>query len=229
MEHIKFNGVTAPDGEGMVLEVHLDIQKTTTGFTEWLNTLGFENDPFATFFPVGYIAHMTGRLRVLPKNIKDLLPKVNSLVAGVIQKAISEEHALYAEVELVREVLRFTPMEVMILDKSLDSFHFHRSGKFGGAKSDVHIEFPKGKVPDYVRDYLSSKEFYWVSTPQTVHCGAEEIATLQTTTYEAGRQVVSLLAQRPLPGCTAIHLEQKLSMVSTNYNLAMPEVISVIM
>ncbi|MDB5204535.1 MAG: hypothetical protein JWP09_563 [Candidatus Taylorbacteria bacterium] len=224
---MKLNGINVPEGEGIVLEVHLDLQHTTSAFTAMLNGLGFENDPFATFFPTGYVAHMTGRLRVLQKDLRNLLPRVNSLVAGIIKKAMIAECALYTEVELVREIYRFEPSDGILFNRALDVLKFSGSGKLGGAKSDVHVEFPYGKVPDEVRAYLSEKMFYWVSTPETPHCHAEEIATLQTSTYPAGKRVCDLLVANPLPGCTAIHLEQKLSMTATNFNLVMPEVIMV--
>ena len=40
---MKFNGISIPEGDGVVIEVHLDIQETTEKFTTWLESLGFEN------------------------------------------------------------------------------------------------------------------------------------------------------------------------------------------
>lgn len=221
------HGILAPVGEGTILEVHLDVQDTTSSFNNWLEGVGFENDPFVIFHPPQYNHHLTGRMRVSPKNLSTVLPKIDTLVTSVISKAQSRGINLYAEVELARETMYFPKLDSSLVNGVLDGLTFRLSGQCGGAKADVHVEFKSGTVSHEVRGYLSRKHFYWVSTPPTVHFPAEEIATLQTLTWQGAKKVYDILCNHPLPDCTGIHLEQKLSMKTTRADLPMPEVIEV--
>ncbi len=221
------HGVSAPTGKGTVLEVHLDIQNALPAFGSWLEQIGFENDPFVVFYPPEYSGHMTGRTRVPPKGLHDVFPKVDSLVETVMVEARSQAIKLYSEIELVRGTTYFADRRPSQKLNVLDDITLRRSGQFGGAKADVHVEFESGRVPLKVRDYLSRNHFYWVSTPPTAHFPAEEIATLQTSTYPGAKVIYDLFVTAPLPGCTGIHIEQKLSMKASNAGLPMPEVIEV--
>jgi len=221
------HGVSAPPGNGTVLEVHLDIQNASPAFASWLEGIGFENDPFVLFYPPEYSWHMTGRTRIPPKGLHDVFPKIDSLVEDVIAEARLQAIRLYSEIELVRGTTYFAsrgPSQDLVV---LDSVTLRGTGQFGGAKADVHVEFESGRVPGEVRDYLSRNHFYWVSTPPTTHFPAEEIATLQTSTYPGAKEIYDLLVATPLPGCTGIHIEQKLSMKVSTAGLPMPEVIEV--
>jgi hypothetical protein len=220
---MKLYGIVAPAGEGTILEVHLDLQNVTPQFADWLQSIGFDPDPFSIFHPAGYVHHMTGRDRVPPAT----LPEVRAFVADIITQARSQKVALYAEIELARETTYFDPSKSTKIAGVLDRLTFLTTGTFGKAGADVHVEFANGTVPDEVRKYLLAKNFYWVSTPDNDHFSAEEIATLQTRTYQAAKRVYQLLVAEPLPACTGIHLEQKIAMVATHVGLPMPEVISV--
>ncbi|RJQ29762.1 hypothetical protein C4571_00610 [Candidatus Parcubacteria bacterium] len=221
------HGITAPAGEGTVLEVHLDLERTTPVFDSWLGSVGFEGDPFTIFYPAWCTRHMTGRMRTRKEDLAIILPEVNALIANAMKEAKSHGIDLYSEVELVRDIKRFSPPESRHSDAVLDSLCFSSTGRFGTAKADVHVEFPSGEVSPEVREYLTGKKFYWVATPPSAHFPAEEIATLQTSTYKAAEEVYRLLSAKPLRGCTAIHLEQKLSMAATRAGLPMPETIEV--
>lgn len=221
------HGISAPAGEGTILEVHLDIQRPTKTFTDWLMEMGFENDPFLIFFPPEYTYHMTGRARVLPRDMHVILPQVERLVRDVVARAQSLGISLYTETELARETTYFPGNQATTTNGILDVFQFDQSGRHGGAKADVHVEFKDGTVTPAVRKYLVEKHFYWVSTPPTEHFSSEEIATLQTTEYKGAKRIYDLLCDHPLHACTGIHLEQKLSMETTSAHLPMPEVIHV--
>jgi hypothetical protein len=221
------HGVSAPTGNGTVLEVHLDIQNLTPLFRGWLEDVGFENDPFLVFYPPQYTIHMTGRTRVPSKDIPALMPEANNLTARVIAEAQSRNISLYTEVELARETLYLSKSNSTQENIVLDECGFRPSGEFGGAKADVHVEFLAGTVPPRVRKYLSAKLFYWVMTPLTSRFPSEEIATLQTSTFHEAKTVYDLLVANPLRNCTGLHLEQKLSMKATSRDLPMPEVIEV--
>lgn len=221
-------GISPPVGEGIILEVHLDIQETDQSFISWLESVGFENDPFLIFHPPQYTHHMTGRTRCLSKDLHTILPGVHALVESVIAEAHAQGFNLYTEIELARETVHFSRRESLDINNVLDLMDFRQSGLYGGAKADVHVEFENGTVPEAVREYLLDKKFYWVSTPQTQNFPSEEIATLQTTTYQGGKKIFELLVANPLPFCTGIHLEQKLSMKTTDPKLPMPEVIEVV-
>ncbi len=57
------HGLVVPLGDGMVIEVHLDIMDLNPAFLRRLNALGFEDDPFLDFYPPEYRFHYTGRTR----------------------------------------------------------------------------------------------------------------------------------------------------------------------
>ena len=221
------NGISSPAGEGIILEVHLDILTTDELFESWLKSLGFESDPFKDFHPSMYVSHMTGRTRSLSKDLHKVLPGINALVQGVIAEAQAEGLDLYAETELVRQTEHFQRHQSPKIDRVLDEMSFCPSGLHGGAKADIHVEFEAGTVPAAVREYLLSKRFYWVSTPVTPNFPAEDIATLQTTQYRDAKRIFDLLVASPLPWCTGIHLEQKLLMEATSPSIPMPEIIEV--
>ena len=219
-------GITAPAGDGPILEVHVDLWETHSPL-EWLGDFGFENDPFAVFYPSGYVHHVTGRTRVHEKGLRAKMSEVDALIERVIDEARSRRVDLYTEVELVRDTKHFPQRSIRGINV-LDKFTFTPTGKCGGAKADIHIEFLAGTVPAEVREYLLRKYFYWVSTPETKYFPAEEIATLQTATYGSAQDAYKCLVVQPLPLCTGIHLEQKLSMRATRPDLPMPEVIKVL-
>ena len=145
----------------------------------------------------------------------------------VIAEAQAHEARLYLEVEIVREKTYFDG-DVGEMTDPLKNLVFSPSGVFGGAKADIHIEFPKGTVSEEVRKYLLRSCFYWVETPATELFGAEEIATLQLSEFGDAMKVYKAFVASPLPACTGIHLEQKLHMLASCEGLAMPEVICVI-
>lgn len=224
----RFHGVTAPAGEGIVLEVHLDLAAVIPAFERFLRDRGFEDDPFSAFKPEWCTRHMTGRTRVRGRRLSTLLPVVNAAVGDVLAKARECGIDLYVEVELVRGVWRAREVQPkMDWRDALAGFRFRPTGRLGGSRADIHVEFPTGEVAPEVRGYLVERQFYWVATPMTRHCPPEEIATLQPTSYTAARQVYQALVRMPLPNCSAIHLEQKLRMEATSPALTMPEVISV--
>lgn len=222
---MKLKGIN-PVGDGEIVEVHADLYRTDLAFNMWLQSLGFEDDPFTVFHPKGYKHHMTGRVRSSKERLPATIRGIDSLTSRVIREAQSHGLALYLEIELVREVTHFSAAPSTPLTM-LNSLQFFSLGQFGGAKADIHVEFPQNSVTEDVRRYFVEKKFYWVATPPTFYFPAEEIATLQTTTYESARDVYERLAGNPPPGCTAVHLEQKLHMLATSDDLPMPEAILV--
>jgi hypothetical protein len=224
----KLEGIK-PSGNGTVVEVHADLQRTDPDFIAWLSAMGFQDDPFTVFHPQGYVQHMTGRLRYPASQLRAVLPDVHALIDRVIEQGRELNFPLYLELELVRGIARFEPSVTAHRSKGeiLPHFHFSRTGTFGAAKADIHVEFRHGTVTTEVHQSLLDKEFYWVGTPSTEHFPAEDIATLQTARYDSARAVYQALILDPPVGCTAIHLEQKLSMRATSSDLAMPEVIAV--
>src|SRR5689334_17681247 len=96
------HGIVAPSGDGVVIEVHLDIMKAPDMFLRFLNGLGFENDPFLDFYPPEYRFHYTGRTRALQSDVGNVLPDIQVLTTQVIEQAKAENVKMYAEIELVR-------------------------------------------------------------------------------------------------------------------------------
>jgi hypothetical protein len=221
-----FSGIKASEGEGLVVEVHIDLITPRTRLVSVLEGLGFEDDPFEVFHPQGYTNHMTGRVKVTQQELKVRLREVREVVEGLLVEGRGER-GFYVETELVRGKHYFNTNSVTMGANQLSGFLFSGIGRFGGAKADIHVEFPAGNVSPEVRRYLTEQKFYWVKTPKTPYFGSEEIATLQTLTFNSAKQIYSVLCESPLPGCTGVHLEQKLSMVASHPGLPMPEVISV--
>jgi hypothetical protein len=231
------HGLTAPEGRGDVVEVHLDMQNPTPAFQAWLYSLGFQDDPFERFFPKNYTDHATGRTRALPKQpagsddanreLRVVLPEIRALVDVVVAEAQFQGILLYAEVEIVRGKVSIPLNAPRAFDSPLDSLNFAKTGKFGGALADIHVKFAAGAVPEEVRSYLLSKHFYWVSIAANSASPAKEVATLQTAELGSAMEVYRLLLESPLPSCNAIQLEQKLAMKPTALGIPMPEVICV--
>jgi hypothetical protein len=225
---VKLNGILAPTGEGLIVEVHVDLIDPSPSFRDYLHAQGFEEDPFSIFFPAEYNCHMTGRTRHSQKEPNLTIESVRRLVRRLVNEG-KGECGFYVETELVRDVARFCGVlgEVSRTGDALDDVQFFATGRHGEAKADVHVEFPLGQVSEEIRRYLTSRQFYWVQAPSTTHFGPEEIATLQTETYASAVTVFQKLRAHPLPGCTAVHLEQKLGMSASRSGLPMPEVIMV--
>jgi hypothetical protein len=221
------HGIDAPPGNGMVVEVHLDMMEAPQSFLDELVHLGFADDPFLDFFPQGYCFHYTGRARTLQKDLRALLPSITEVVESVLQKARAAGVQMYAESELVRDIKHFAPEEGAIDFTALNSFRFAESQTACAAKADIHVEFSAGTVPAEARTLLSNNHFYWVRTPASDRFPSEEIATLQATTFADASKLYESLVSKPLPGCTGIHLEQKLAIVQTHPQLPMPPVVSV--
>ena len=78
-----------------------------------------------------------------------------------------------------------------------------------------------------MRTLLEANNFYWVRTPATRLFPSEDIATLQPSSYAEARLVYQALLASPLPACTGVHLEQKLSMLATHDDLPLPTVVDV--
>ena len=224
---MKLRGVKRPVGDGVLLEIHIDLVRTTQDFSFYLENLGFEDDPFTVFWPEGFAHHMTGRQRCLSQSLKSTLVEAGAFIEKCIQVGREAGLDFYVEVELARETRRFEPESSAPMEGVLDEMRFNPTGTFGNAKGDVHVEFPSGMVTEETRRYLTSKTFYWVTTLETSEFPAEEIATLQTSTYEAARRVYRKLTERPLENCKTVHLEQKLLMAATRPDLPMPETIDV--
>jgi len=224
------HGLKAPEGDGIVLEMHVDSRGASSSFIKWLEGRGFENDPFDIFFPPQFDGHMTGRTRVPRKQLASVLREADALATEIVEEARRQAIDLFVEVELALETVHFPQGEPCEFRPILDELILRQTGQFGGAEADVHVEWWKGTIPQDVREYLLSKGFYWVSTPPTEYFPAEEIATLQAGDYAGGKAVFDLLVANPLPGCTGIHLEQKprrRGMRATRPDLPMPEVIAV--
>lgn len=220
------HGLVAPPGEGMVIEVHLDIMETSATFLRRLNDLGFEDDPFLDFFPPEYRFHYTGRTRAPQSEVHNVLPGINRLIAQVVAEAQAAGVKLYVECELVREIRHFEDDGAARGLSALQGFSF--DGVHGGeTKADVHVEFQSGTVTDEVRALLVGKKFYWVRTPASERFPSEEIATLQTSVFHDAQLVYDRLVSKPLPACTGIHLEQKLAMIGSHPGLPLPEVVAV--
>jgi hypothetical protein len=216
------HGLDAPPGDGMVIEVHLDMMQPTALFLERLHNLGFEDDPFLDFYPPEYHFHFTGRSRALQSELRTVLPGIESLAAQVIQEARDSDVKLYAEVELVRDIQHFESENTARDLSALEAVTFNLSPEPLQIKADIHVEFRAGTVPNNVRDLLLKKGFYWVRTPESERFPSEEIATAQTSAFEDARQVYHRLVASPLPGCTGIHLEQKVAMIASFPGLPMP-------
>lgn len=222
---MKLQGIRS-SGDGMIIEVHVDLYRTHPSFNRWLEAQGFEDHPFSVFHPAGYTQHMTGRTRCVRGQLRGALGEINVLLDEILQHGRAFNCPCYVEIELVREVTRFQPQTAAIISHGLDQFKFTPSGVFGTAAADIHVKFRHGEVSEEVRRYLLERQFYWVATC-TDPSLPKEIATLQTATYESAIHVYWELAENPLPRCVAIHLEQKLRMVATHQGLPMPEVIRV--
>jgi len=95
------HGVEAPQCEGLVIEVHLDMMDAPAAFLNRLIACGFENDPFLDFYPPGFHFHYTGRTRSLPESVHVALPPINELIADVMKDARNSGVKMYAECELV--------------------------------------------------------------------------------------------------------------------------------
>ena len=186
------HGLDAPPGEGMVIEVHLDMIQPSASFLERLHSLGFEDDPFLDFYPPEYHFHFTGRSRALQSELRTVLPGIESLTAQVIQEARDSGVKLYAEIELVRDIQHFESDNAARNLSALEDVTFNLSPEPLQIKADIHVEFRAGTVPDTVRDLLLNKGFYWVRTPESERFPSEEIATAQTSAFEDARQVYHL-------------------------------------
>src|SRR5262249_17921658 len=101
------HGIVAPIGDGVVIEVHLDMMEAPKTFLRFLNRLCFENDPFLDFYPPEYRFHYTGRTRALRSDVGNVLPEIGMLTAQVIEQAKAANIRLYVETELVRDVQHF--------------------------------------------------------------------------------------------------------------------------
>jgi hypothetical protein len=222
---MKLDGITAPEGAGLVVEVHADVINPSSLFLEFLEGEGFEMDPFSKFYPEDYTHHLTGRVRADKRSSKKSIDWVVNKVRGVISQWAREK--FYLEVELVRGEYHFQ-IAAKQFRPSLDMFNFTKTGKYGNAKADIHVDFPFGNVTAEIREYFIAHQFYWVQTPETQYFGPEEIATLQTETFASAAEVYGLLCQNSLLGCSGIHLEQKIVMMASRPNLPMPEVIAVL-
>jgi hypothetical protein len=219
---VTLHGIVTPTGDGVVIEVHLDIMEAPNTFLRFLNGLGFENDPFLDFYPPEYRFHYTGRTRALRNDVGIVLPEIGVLTAHVIEQAKAANVRMYAETELVRDIQHFEDRGSIRNLSALDGLTFKKSGLPGSAKADVHIEFNAGTVPRDVRAHLLVKDFYWVRTPSSERFPSEEIATLQTAVFDDAQRVYTRLVSSPLPACTGIHLEQKLAMTASRPDLPMP-------
>jgi hypothetical protein len=223
------HGIVAPEGEGLVVEVHLDIMEVTTDFLKKLNRLGFENDPFLDFYPPGYYFHYTGRARVVERDLARELPAIDSLITQIIDEAREQHVKMYAECELVRDIRHFSDQASIRNLFALDCVTFETSSMAEPAKADIHVEFRSGAVPQAVRELLSARGFYWVRTPASDRFPSEEIATVQTSVFRHARQVYDRMVASPLPGCTGIHLEQKLTMRRSCPDVPLPPVMEAMM
>jgi hypothetical protein len=221
-------GLDAPPGNGLVIEVHLDMMEAPVKFLQRLKACGFEDDPFLDFYPAEYRMHFTGRTRAPQSGLHQVLPRIEALIAQTIAEAQEASVRLYAESELVREIRHFSGEDVTRSLAALDGIALRKSRGTGAAKADVHVEFRSGTVPDEVRSLLLDRRFYWVRTPASQRFPSEEIATLQTSTFHDAQQVYDRLVAMPLPACTGIHLEQKLAMIPSHAALPMPGVVELI-
>jgi hypothetical protein len=220
----RFSGIVAPAGDGMVIEVHLDILDAPVAFLHSLTELGFEDDPFLDFHPNEYKYHYTGRTRAAKTEMSAVLGEVAAAVDRILRDAREANVDLYAESELVRQIHYFGDGIPPRGLSGLNDFVFETSLDPTPAKADVHVEFRRGTVPYELHDLLVEKHFYWVVTPASEQFASEEIATLQTSTYQDACQVFDRLVEFPLPASTGIHLEQKLGVVGTRPGLRMPKV-----
>ncbi len=221
------HGLVAPPGDGMIIEIHLDILEAAQPFLDRLKTLGFENDPFLEFYPADYKFHYTGRTRARQSDVNALMATIRALIAQIVTEARDADVSLYVESELVRAVHHFDENHSSRSRAGLDDFTFGRSPEGVSVKADIHVEFRAGTVPENVRAMLVEKCFYWVKTPATQAFPSEEIATLQTSSFRMAQMVYERLVANPPPACTGIHLEQKLAMVGSHAGLPMPPVIEV--
>ena len=218
------HGNKAPPGRGMVVEVHLDIMQASTEFLMWLTKLGFEDDPFAEFYPAEYRFHYTGRTRIPRSTLRTELPAIRGVAEQVITAAREANVRMYVETELVRRIHHFDDGNQSVGLTVLDEFTFIQNKDVPNPKADIHVEFRSGTVPFAIRSAFQAKNFYWVKTPLTELFPSEEIATLQTSTFAEARQVFDRLLACPPPACTGVHLEQKLSMIPSFPDLPMPPV-----
>jgi hypothetical protein len=219
-------GIVAPQGSGIILEVHLDIQKASSSFLKHLQIYGFENDPFEVFYPLGYENHMTGRIRIETSKLYTLLPRIRAVIYTIITEAQHNRVDLYAEIELVREKHSFSApiRENRAWLHSLESFNICGTGLFGKAKADIHLKFWTGNVSEQVYNYFLAKNFYWVKVPQTATSLGKEVATLQSSKLSDAQDIYAALLLNPPPACIGIQLEQKITMLATRSDIPLPEV-----
>jgi hypothetical protein len=223
MEPTLLNGLRPPEGLGSVIEVHLDIMDQSEELLRRLRDIGFEDDPFLDFYPPEYRLHYTGRTRSSSHELSNRLFSIYQIIDRVLAEARALDLRLYAECELVREIRHFEAGAKTDLS-ALESLSLQPAEVGAIAKADVHVEFLAGTVSQEVRTRTTDKGFYWVRTPATEHFPSEEIATLQTSIFRDAQICFDRLVANPLPNCTGIHLEQKLSMLASHDGLPLPPV-----
>ena len=225
---MRFNGLEAPSGEGYVVEAHLDIWRSA-GLESWLEQeFGFEADPFSVFYPKGYEHHMTGRLRVSQKDLRETKANILMSLNKIMHRARTINAPMYAEVEIEREVARFTKNSNRSFNPgALAGFAYEPTGKYGEARVDIHLCFDPAKVTTEMEIFFLTDSWYWVETPATRLFDAEKIATLQAEGYHSALQVYQGLSSAELPGLLSQHLEQKLAMIKSHEWLPTPQVIRI--
>src|ERR1017187_8257959 len=134
-------------------------------FLRRLSALGFEDDPFLDFYPPEYHCHLTGRMRVLPHQVRVVLPSIDAVIAQAIKEARESGVRMYAESELVREIHHFGENDSARNLSALDGIVVGKCREVASVKAYVHVEFLSGTVTREVRELLLDRNFYWVRTP----------------------------------------------------------------
>jgi hypothetical protein len=175
------------------------------------------------------VNHWTGRAWLSHgQTVKPLIDGLRNLRERVITTAQKFGLRLYVETELIRGDLfaKELPSSEYTLTECLSRFNFKATGKFGGAKSDIHVEFVQASAVVVEKDFLSHC-FYPVTGVDPKDHQPYVVYTLQTEEYDQGWNLYQALTRASMPGFREITIEQKLEMACSVDDLRMPEVIYV--
>lgn len=224
---------------GRLLEMHIDSEDVSFSgsFTNFVLSNGFEPDPFSVNYDRGsskMINHWTGRIWSQPgQSLKPLTDNLRQLSRQIIAAAKQSGLRLYVETELIiGDMFGWQlPEPGCTLAECLDKFNFKPTNKFGGAKSDIHVEFSRGiagEASGWVGQAFMKNCFYPVTGVDQKDQEPYIVYTLQTEEYYQGLDLYrALIKSIDIPGFRQITLEQKLGMACSVDDLKMPEMIAV--
>lgn len=219
-------------------EVHVDSQGSfPSEFERYLALKDFRNDPFVVPGEGSeqFTTHWTYRWPISGKLEAAHVAGLRALMSQTVDRAAQLGLNLYAEAEVIhpRNSVRAPyrprwPWQRCSLAAAFDRFFFERTGRFGGAAADIHVEFAADVVEDNVQATFLSHQFYPVTGTDPNDGVGYIVFTIQAETYGQGQRLYRdlLKAVGALAGFRELTLEQKLGMQQTG-RCQMPEVIRV--